>query len=70
MMASLEDFKTHLESFALKHKQEINDNPLFRKEFLAMCKECGVDPLSSKQKKGFMAMFDNNINDFYYELAI
>ena len=48
MKQSLEDFKQHLESFALKHKQEINENPVFRKEFLTMCKEIGVDPLSSK----------------------
>jgi ESCRT-II complex subunit VPS22 len=44
----LEEFRTHLEDFALKHKKEINDNPVFRKEFLQMCREIGVDPLSCK----------------------
>ena len=36
-----------------------------------MCSEIGVDPLSSTQKTGTWAkLFDNNVNDFYYELAI
>ena len=47
MKASLEEFRKNLEEFALKHKKEINDNPVFKKEFLKMCKEIGVDPLSS-----------------------
>jgi ESCRT-II complex subunit VPS22 len=44
----MEDFRKNLEEFALKHKKEINDNPVFRKEFLTMCREIGVDPLSCK----------------------
>lgn len=71
MKTQLEDFRKHLEEFALTHKKDINDNPVFRKEFMKMCKEIGVDPLSSTQKTGFMSkLFDNSINDFYYELAI
>ena len=71
MKAQLEEFKQNLEEFALKHKKEINNNPVFRKEFLKMCHEIGVDPLSSTQKTGTWAkLFDKNINDFYYELAI
>ena len=48
MKNQMEEFRKHLEEFALKHKKEINDNPVFRKEFLSMCKEIGVDPLSCK----------------------
>ena len=71
MKVQLEEFRHNLEEFAFKHKKEINDNPVFRKEFLAMCREIGVDPLSSNQKTGiFSKIFDKNINDFYYELAI
>ena len=71
MKGQLEEFKRHLEEFADKHKKEINDNPVFRNEFLKMCKEIGVDPLSSTQKTGFMSgLFAKNVNDFYYELAI
>jgi len=35
----------------MEHKKEINQNPVFRNQFLSMCKEIGVDPLASK--KGF-----------------
>lgn len=69
----MEEFRKHLEEFALNHKKEINQNPVFRKEFLSMCKEIGVDPLSSTQKTGsFMSnLFEGSkVNDFYYELAI
>ena len=30
----------------MKYKKEINQNPVFRNQFLKMCKEIGVDPLS------------------------
>ena len=71
MQKQLEEFRDHLEEFALKHKKEINDNPVFRKEFLRMCREIGVDPLSSTMKTGLMSkLFDNKVSDFYYELAI
>ena len=72
MTESLQDFKSHLEEFALKHKQEINQNMSFRKDFLKMCQEIGVDPLSSNQKKsgGLAQLFENKVSDFYYELAI
>ena len=65
MAKQLGEFKTNLERFAVKHKKEINTNPVFRGQFLKMCKEIGVDPLSSK--KGFWA--DKlGFADFYYEL--
>ena len=53
MKNQLEEFKVHLEEFAFKHKKEINDNPVFRKQFLSMCREIGVDPLSCKYKITF-----------------
>ncbi|CDW85543.1 vacuolar-sorting protein snf8 [Stylonychia lemnae] len=46
MNKQLSEFKNHLENFALKHRKEINQNPVFRNQFLKMCKEIGVDPLS------------------------
>ena len=42
----MDEFRQNLEEFAFKHKKEINDNPVFRKEFMRMCREIGVDPLS------------------------
>ncbi len=63
----LEFFKTNLQEFALKHKNEINKNPELRHYFSQMCSKIGVDPLASK--KGFWAEL-LGVGDFYYELAI
>ena len=54
MNKQLSEFKSHLERFALKHKKEINSNPVFRNQFLKMCKEIGVDPLSCKETSLFL----------------
>eukprot|EP00347_Sterkiella_histriomuscorum_P007180 403349953 len=67
MNKQLTEFKSHLETFAIKHRKEINQNPVFRNQFLKMCKEIGVDPLSSN--KGFW-VDKLGVGDFYYELAI
>ena len=67
MSEQLKEFKESLEQFAVKHKKEINKNPVFRNEFLKMCKEIGVDPLSSN--KGFWVDV-LGVGDFYYELAV
>lgn len=48
MNKQMMDFKQHLETFAVKYKKEITLNPVFRNQFLKMCKEIGVDPLSCK----------------------
>uniref|UniRef100_A0AAQ5YD24 BAR domain-containing protein n=1 Tax=Amphiprion ocellaris TaxID=80972 RepID=A0AAQ5YD24_AMPOC len=37
MLKQLETFKSHLEEFASKHKQEIRKNPQFRVQFQEMC---------------------------------
>ena len=73
------DFKSHLETFAVKYKKEITLNPVFRNQFLKMCKEIGVDPLSCNHftillkchvaKKGFWVDV-LGVGDFYYELAV
>jgi len=77
MNKQLTEFKANLESFALKHKKEINSNPVFRNQFLKMCKEIGVDPLSCNllihyallANKGFWVDV-LGVGDFYYELAV
>ncbi|CAG9762965.1 unnamed protein product [Ceutorhynchus assimilis] len=66
MSKQLEFFKTNLEEFASKHKNEIKKNPEFRRQFQEMCASIGVDPLSSG--KGFWSVL--GIGDFYYELAV
>lgn len=46
MSKQLDMFKTNLEEFASKHKQEIRKNPEFRVQFQDMCATIGVDPLA------------------------
>lgn len=42
-------FKKSLEEFALKHKQDIRKDPVFRAQFQIMCSNIGVDPLASNK---------------------
>lgn len=63
----IESFRTYLESFAAKHKNEIRKNPEFRAQFQQMCARIGVDPLASS--KGFWATL-LGVGDFYYELGV
>lgn len=49
MSKQLDMFKTNLEEFASKHKQEIRKNPEFRVQFQDMCATIGVDPLACKE---------------------
>jgi ESCRT-II complex subunit VPS22 len=60
-------FREKLSLFATEHKREINENPVFRRQFHAMCQSIGVDPLSSA--KGFWADL-LGIGDFYFELGV
>uniref|UniRef100_A0A8C5K3C6 Vacuolar-sorting protein SNF8 n=1 Tax=Jaculus jaculus TaxID=51337 RepID=A0A8C5K3C6_JACJA len=63
----LDMFKTNLEEFASKHKQETRQNPEFRVQFQDMCVTIGVDPLASG--KGFWSEM-LGVGDFYYELCV
>jgi len=67
MKKSLTVFKEKLETFAQKHKKEINKDPAFRAQFNQMCQKIGVDPLASN--KGFWADI-LGVGDFYYELSV
>uniref|UniRef100_A0A0E0IMQ2 KIB1-4 beta-propeller domain-containing protein n=1 Tax=Oryza nivara TaxID=4536 RepID=A0A0E0IMQ2_ORYNI len=67
MKEQLATFRTQLEEFARKHKNDIRKNPLFRQQFHEMCAKVGVDPLASN--KGAWAEL-LGIGDFYYELVI
>ncbi|XP_015115277.1 vacuolar-sorting protein SNF8 [Diachasma alloeum] len=66
MTKQMEIFRTNLEDFATKHKNEIKKNAQFRRQFTEMCASIGVDPLASG--KGFWSVL--GIGDFYYELAV
>ncbi|KAH9320817.1 hypothetical protein KI387_015456, partial [Taxus chinensis] len=67
MKEQLSTFRTQLEDFARKHKNDIKKNPAFRSQFHEMCAKVGVDPLASN--KGFWAEL-LGIGDFYYELGV
>lgn len=63
----LATFKTHLEGFAAKHRNDINRDPEFRRAFAKMTKAIGVDPLASS--KGFWGEL-LGVSDFYYEAGV
>ncbi|XP_047317370.1 vacuolar protein sorting-associated protein 22 homolog 1 [Impatiens glandulifera] len=67
MKEQLSTFRSQLEDFARKHKNDIRKNPAFRAQFHEMCSKVGVDPLASN--KGFWAEL-LGIGDFYYELGV
>ncbi|KAI3962875.1 hypothetical protein MKW92_049655 [Papaver armeniacum] len=67
MKEQLTTFRSKLEDFARKHKNDIRKNPAFRSQFHEMCAKIGVDPLASN--KGFWAEL-LGIGDFYYELGV
>lgn len=46
---SRESSQNNLEQFAMKHREEINRDPEFRRDFQVMCQNIGVDPLSSSK---------------------
>nr|AEQ39062.1 putative vacuolar protein sorting-associated protein 22 [Wolffia arrhiza] len=66
MKEQLATFRTQLEEFARKYKNDIRKNPISRAQFHEMCANVGVDPLASN--KGFWAEL-LGIGDFYYELG-
>lgn len=67
MTRQMEAFRSKLQNFASKHKNEIRKNPQFRRQFQEMCATAGVDPLASS--KGFWADM-LGVGDFYYELGV
>nr|SVE75891.1 EOG090X09XM [Daphnia hispanica] len=67
MTNQMEKFRTNLETFASKHRNEIKKNSAFRKQFQDMCASIGVDPLASS--KGFWSEL-LGVGDFYYEIAV
>lgn len=56
-----------LTEFAKKHRQEIQQDPAFRYQFLQMCAPLGVDPLSTENSFWGKLL---GMGDFYYELAV
>ena len=62
-------FKTLLEDYAVKNKDKINSDPIFRAEFVQMCRTIGVDPLSA-EKGAFKDIIKADAKEYYWSLAI
>lgn len=56
MSKQLETFKSNLEEFASKHKQEIRKNSQFRVQFQEMCATIGVDPLACENSFKYISV--------------
>ena len=54
MSKQMDVFRSNLEEFASKHKDEIRKNAAFRVQFQEMCASIGVDPLACKKCSLFM----------------
>ncbi|PSC67642.1 vacuolar sorting-associated 22-like protein 1 [Micractinium conductrix] len=67
MRALLRHFQASLQDFALKHRQDIRRDPVFRAQFHAMCANIGVDPLASNKGTWNKLL---GFGDFYYELGV
>lgn len=67
MQSQFKEFKSNLEKFAINNKKQINEDPIFRKQFHQMCLDIGVDPMSSKKGMLGGAL---GLGDFYYGLGI
>lgn len=63
----LENFKSSLEEFALKYREDIRRDPVFRAQFHTMCANVGVDPLCSNKGMWNKLL---GFGDFYYELGV
>jgi ESCRT-II complex subunit VPS22 len=62
-------FKAMLEQYAVSQKDKINSDPIFRAEFVQMCRSIGVDPLSA-QTGAFSDIIKSDAKEFYWGLAI
>jgi len=51
---TIEQLHTKLTDFAKTHQTDIQDDPVFRQQFLRMCAPLGIDPLVSQ--KGLWAV--------------
>lgn len=67
LTGQMAEFRTNLEKFAGKYKNNIKKNAEFRRHFQQMCASAGVDPLRSSANFWVKLL---GVGDFYYELAI
>jgi ESCRT-II complex subunit VPS22 len=67
---TIEKLQVSLQDFAKKHQSDIQNDPMFRQQFLQMCGPLGVDPLQSRKSFWSQAFGGLAFGDYYYELAV
>jgi ESCRT-II complex subunit VPS22 len=67
---TIEKLQVSLQDFAKKHQTDIQNDPMFRQQFLQMCGPLGVDPLQSRKSFWSQAFGGLAFGDYYYELAV
>jgi len=66
----LERFRDRLTEFALKYRSRIQEDPVFREQFVSMCDLVGVDPIQlSKESSSWLGRI-LGMGDFYSELSV
>lgn len=66
----LETFKKALTDFALKYRSRIQEDPIFREQFVSMCDLVGVDPIQvSKNSTSWLGGI-LGMGEFYSDLAV
>ena len=66
----LEAFKGKLTEFALKYRSRIQEDPVFREQFVSMCDMVGVDPIQLSRTPSSWLGSLAGLGDFYSELAV
>lgn len=68
--ARIAAFKTRLADFALKYRSRIQEDPIFREQFVEMCDLVGVDPIQVSRLPASWLGSLGGLSDFYSELAV
>ncbi len=66
----IETFRKALTEFALKYRSRIQEDPVFREQFVSMCDQVGVDPIQVSKNSSSWFGGLVGICDFYSELAV
>jgi ESCRT-II complex subunit VPS22 len=71
LSSQLASFQASLQTFALRHADEIRQNPQLRSEFAQMCSSIGVDPLVgvNTRKREFKGWNMLGVGEFWIRVA-
>ena len=66
LQSQLEVFRDKLAIFADKYNKKLNNDPYFRAQFMKMCSEVGIDPLTTFKTNVTIG----SLNDFYQRILV